>query len=67
MVGPLLCSLAANGGCPVARGVLWAFWGFVAELLEDVLHIAWQGDVDISFGMVPGEGEDIVLCPLPID
>ena len=31
--GPLLCFLAVNGGCPVMRGMLWAFWGFVVELL----------------------------------
>ena len=29
--GSLLCSLAVNGGCPVMRGMFWAFLGFVVE------------------------------------
>ena len=36
-------------------------WGWVYTL-----QVA-SGDVDISFGIVPGEGEAIVLCPFPID
>ena len=62
-----MCSLAVNRGCPVVRGVLWAFWGFVAELLEGLLHLARNGDVDISFGVVTYEGEATVLCTFPIN
>ena len=65
--GLLLCSLAVNGGCPVVRGVLWAFWGFVVEFIEGLFYVARHGDVDISFGIVPGKGEATVLCPFPID
>ena len=65
--GLLLCSLAVNTGCPVVRGVLWEFWGFVIELLEGLFHVARHGYVDISFGIVPGEGETTVLCTFPID
>ena len=38
--GPLLCSMAVNGGCPVVWGMLWAFWGFLVELIEGLLHVA---------------------------
>ena len=65
--GPLLCSLAVDGGCPVVWGVLWAFWGFVVEFLEGLFYVAQHGDVNISFGIVPGEGEATVLCYFPID
>ena len=65
--GPLLCSLAVNGGCPVVQGVLWAFWGFVVEFLEGLSHVARHGDVKISSGIVPGEGEATVLCTFPIN
>ena len=65
--GPLLHSLAVNGGCPVVRGMLWEFWGFLVEFLEGLFYVAQHGDVDISFGIVPGEGEATVLCPLPMD
>ena len=65
--GPLLCSLAVNGSCLVVRGVLWAFWGFVVEPLEGLFHISWNGDIDIYFRIVTGEGEATVLCPFPID
>ena len=65
--GPLLCLLAINGGCPVVQGVLWAFWGFVVELLEGLLYVARNGDVNVFFGIVPGEGEATVLCSFPID
>ena len=64
--GPLLRSLAVDGGCTVVRGVLWAFWGFVVEFLEGLFYLVRHGDVDISFGIVPGKGEATVLCPLPI-
>ena len=49
------------------QGVLWAFWGFVAELLEGLFHVARHIYVDISFRIVPGEGEATVLCSFPID
>ena len=49
------------------RGVLWEFWGFVVELLEGLLRVSWHGDVDIYFGIVPGEDEATVLCPFPIN
>ena len=60
-------SLAVNGGCPVVRGVLRAFRGFVVEFLEGLLRVDQHGDVDIFFGIVPGEGEATVLCSFPID
>ena len=59
--------MAVNGGCPVVRGVLWAFWRFVVEFIEGLLHVSRHGDVNISFGMVPGEGEATVLFSFPID
>ena len=65
--GPLLRSLAVYGGCPVVRGVLWAFGGFVVEFIEGLTHVARHGDVDVFFGIVPGEGEATVLCSFPID
>ena len=65
--GPLLRSLAVNGGCPVVRGLLWAFGGFVVEFLEVLLHLARHGDVDVFFGNVPGKGEATTLCSFPID
>ena len=49
------------------RGVLWAFGGFVVEFIEGLLHVAWHGDVDVFFGIVPGKGEVTVLCSFPID
>ena len=58
--GPLLCLLAVNGGCQVARGVLWEFWGFVVELLEGLIHVSRHGYVDIYFRIIPGEGEATV-------
>ena len=67
LVGPLFRSLAVNGGCPVMRGVLWSFWGFVVKFLEGLLHVAQHGDVDIFFGIVTGEGEATVLCSFPFD
>ena len=65
--GALLCSLALNGGCPVVRGMFWAFWGFVVEFIEGLFHVARHGDVNITFGIVPGKGEATVLCSFPID
>ena len=65
--GPLLCLLALDRGCSVVRGVLWAFWGFVVEFLEGLLHVARHGDVDISCGIVPGKGEATVMCPFQLD
>ena len=59
--------LAVNGGCPVVRGVLWAFGGFVVEFLEGLLRVDQHGDGDIVFGRVPGEGEATVLCSFSID
>ena len=47
--------------------MLWAIGGFVVKFLEVLLHVAWHGDVDISFGIVLGEGEATVLCPFPIN
>ena len=35
--------------------MLWAFWGFVVEFLEGLLHVARHGYVDIFFGIVLGE------------
>ena len=55
--GPLLCSLAVDGVCPVVRGMFWLFWRFVVEFLEGLFHVARHGDVDITFRIVPGEGE----------
>ena len=65
--GSLLRLLAVDGGYPVVRGVLWAFWGFVVEFLEGLLNVARNGYVNISFGIVPGKGEATVLYSLPID
>ena len=65
--GPLLRSLAVNGGCPVVRGVLWEFGGLVVEFLEGLLHVSRHGDVDVSSGIVPGEGEATLLCSFPIN
>ena len=65
--GPLLCSLAVDGGCPVMRGVLWEFWGFVVEFIEGIFNVARHGDVEKSFRTVPGKSKATVLCPLPID
>ena len=48
-------------------GMFWAFWGFVVEFLEGLFYKARNGYVEISFGIVPGEGEDTVVCPFPID
>ena len=48
-------------------GVLWAFWEFLVELLEGLLHLSWHADVDISFGIVSDKGEATVLCPFPMD
>ena len=67
MGGSLLRLLAVDGGCPVVRGVLWAFGGFVVELLEGLLYVARNGYVNVLFGIVPGEGEAIILCSFPID
>ena len=59
----LLRSLAVNGGCPVVRGVIWAFWGFVVTFLEVFLHVAWnypEEYVDIS---MPGDvKKDLKKC-----
>ena len=59
-------SLAINGGCPVILVVLWEFGGVVVEFLEGLLHVARHGDVDVFFGIVPGEGEATILCSFPI-
>ena len=59
--------LAVDGGCPVIRGVLWAFGGFVVEFIEDLLYVARYGDVNVFFGIVPGEGEATLLCSFPTD
>ena len=58
--------LAVNGGCPVMRGMFWAFQRFVVEFLEGLSHVARHGDIEVTFGIVPGEGEATVLCPFPI-
>ena len=65
--GPLLCSMAVNGGCLVVRGMFWPFWGLVVEFPEGLFYVARHGDVDISFGIVPGEGEATLLCTFIID
>ena len=62
-----MCSLAVNGGCPVVRGMFWAFRRFVVEFIEGLFHVARHRDFEITFGIVPGEGEATVLCPFPID
>ena len=62
-----MCLLAIDGGCPVVWGVLWAFGGFVVEFLESLLRISQYGDVDVFFGIVPGEGEAKILCSFPIN
>ena len=49
------------------QGVLWEFGGFVVEFLEGLLHVARHGDVNVFFGIVPGEGEATILCSFPID
>ena len=49
------------------RGVLWAFGGVVVEFLEGLLCVAWHRDVDVFFGIIPGEGEATILCSFPID
>ena len=67
MGGPLLRFLAINGGCPVVRGVLWEFGGFVVEFLEGLLHVARHGDVNVFFRRVPGKGEATILCSFPIN
>ena len=54
-------------GLSSRAGVLWEFGGFVVEFIEVLLHVAWHGDVDVLFGIVPGEGEATVLCSFPID
>ena len=51
----------------VVKGMLWAFGGFVVEFFEGILHVARHGDVDVFFGIVPGEGEATILCSFPID
>ena len=66
MGGSLLCSLAVYGGCPVVRGVLWVFGGFVVEFIEILIHVARHGDVNIFFRIVPGEGEATIFCYFPI-
>ena len=48
------------------RGMLWAFGGFVVQFIEGLIHVAWNGDVKVFFGIVPGEGEATVLCYFPI-
>ena len=65
--GLLMCWLAVNGVCSVVRGMFSAFWGFVVEFLEGLCHVTWHGDVNVAFGIVPGEAEATVLCPFPID
>ena len=60
-------SLAVNEDCRVVRGMLWAFGGFVVEFLEGLLYVDRHGDVNIFFGIVPGEGEATVLCSFPIN
>ena len=65
--GSLLRLLAVDGGCPVVRGVLWAFGGFGVEFIEVLLQVAQHGDVNVFFGIVPGEGEATIWCPLTID
>ena len=59
--------LAVNLGFPVVRGVLWGFWGFVVKFLEGLLHVSRHGDVNIFFGIVPGEVEAAVLFSFPIN
>ena len=59
--------LAVDRGCPVVRGVLWEFGGLVVEFLEGLLHVSRNGYVNVLFGIVPGEGEAIILCSFPID
>ena len=49
------------------QGMFWAFWRFVVEFLEGFFHVARNGDVDIAFMIVSGEGEAKVLCSFPID
>ena len=65
--GLLLRLLAVDGGCPVVRGVLWAFGRFVVEFLEGRLHLAWHGDVNVFFRIVPGEDEAKIFSSFPID
>ena len=43
------------------------FGGLWLNLLKGLFHVAQHGDVDITFGIVTGEGEATVLCSLPID
>ena len=40
---------------------------FVVKFLEDLLYVAWHGDVNVFFGIVPGEGEAIILYSFLID
>ena len=49
------------------RGMFWAFRRFVVEFLEGLFHVYRHGDVDVTFGIVPGEVEATILCPFPID
>ena len=64
---PVVALAGRKWGLSSCASVLWAFWGFVVKFLEELLHIARHGYVNIFFGIFPGEGEDTILCSFPID
>ena len=64
---PVVAFAGHRWGVSSCAGRALGVWGFVVEFLEGLLYVAWHGDVNVFFGIVPGEGEATILCSLSID
>ena len=64
--GCLWCARAIYWGLPLVRRMLWSSWWRVIESFEGSWDVAGHGDVNISFVIVPVEGEAAVQGTSPV-